>query len=70
MFTVLPTPHLPPAVKEVMRLIYTEWWSVMSGALSIPFLILGVYNAWSQKDLFYILAILHDILSSMAQSTK
>ncbi len=29
----------------------------MSGALSIPFIFLGVFNAFSQKDIFYLLAI-------------
>ena len=40
-----------------VHLIFTDWWSGMSGAFSIPFVFLGAVNVRSQKDLFYILAI-------------
>ena len=39
------------------RFIFTDWLSTMSGGLSIPFLFLGIINAFSQKDIFYLLAI-------------
>ena len=41
-----------------VRFVFSDWWSGMSGALSIPFVFLGALNLWSQKDLFYILALL------------
>src|SRR5437773_1056695 len=38
-------------------IIFTDWWSGMSGALSIPLGVLAVRDAWSQQRIFAILAI-------------
>ena len=42
-------------IKEFVRLV-GEWWGIMAGALSIPFLLLSLFNVFSGRFLFAALA--------------
>jgi hypothetical protein len=44
------------AIARPTVFIFTDWWSGMSGGLSIPFAILGLTNAFSLRWLFVTLA--------------
>lgn len=46
------------SIQEFIRVIFADWFSRMSGGLSIPFVALGAFNVGNQKDLFYTLAIM------------
>lgn len=45
-------------IKKFIIFLYNDWWSLMSGGLSIPFTLFGVESANNHKDAFYLLAII------------
>lgn len=51
-------------VVEFFKAILSDWLTGMSGALSVPFAFLGIMNTWSQKWLFFILAIIALFITS------
>jgi hypothetical protein len=44
------------AIVRPILFVFSDWWAGISGALSVPFLVLGLTNAFAQSSLFICLA--------------
>jgi hypothetical protein len=44
------------AITRPILFVFSDWWAGISGALSVPFLVLGLTNAFAQSSLFICLA--------------
>jgi len=49
--------------------VFWEWWGVMAGALSIPFMLFGLFNV-SQRLLFFVLAYVALCLLVISQKNE
>jgi len=56
-------------IKEFVRLV-GEWWGIMAGALSIPFLLLSLFNVFSGRFLFAALAYVSLLVLVIAQHRR
>jgi hypothetical protein len=46
------------AIIHPILFVFSDWWAGISGGLSVPFLVLGLTNAFAQSSLFICLAFL------------
>jgi hypothetical protein len=56
-------------IKDLARLI-GEWWGIMAGALSVPFLLLSLFNVFSGRVLFAALAFVSLLVLVIAQHRR